>query len=55
MLNRYGELVIQSEKLLAFNGISRLFGNTKIISKERKYFWDKLVDGVTSYREKLAH
>jgi hypothetical protein len=44
-INRFGSLVIQSKNYLASNGITRTFGNTKIISKEKKYFWDKLIDG----------
>jgi hypothetical protein len=46
-INRSGNLVIQSKDYLAANGTSRTFGKTKIISKEKKYFWDKLADGVT--------
>ncbi|MDR3625274.1 MAG: hypothetical protein P4L45_00490 [Ignavibacteriaceae bacterium] len=44
-INRPGQLVIQSKSYLVSNGITRTFCNTKIISKEKKYFWDKLIDG----------
>ena len=44
-INRSGQLVIQSKNYLSANGVTRTFGNTKVISKEKKYFWDKLIDG----------
>ncbi|QKJ99936.1 MAG: hypothetical protein HND40_10375 [Ignavibacteriota bacterium] len=41
-------LIVQSKSLLATGGTTRSIGNTKIVSgPEKKYFWDKLVDGVT--------
>ncbi len=41
-------LIVQSKSSLATGGTTRSIGSTKIISgPEKKYFWDKLVDGVT--------
>jgi len=41
-------LIVQSKASLATGGTARSIGNTKIVSgPEKKYFWDKLVDGVT--------
>lgn len=48
--NKQGTLVIQkkSEDSLGTSGVTRSIGNTKIVeSFKRKFFWDKLVDGVT--------
>ncbi|HQI42381.1 MAG TPA: hypothetical protein PK665_14905, partial [Ignavibacteriaceae bacterium] len=41
-------LIVQNESSLATGGTTRSIGSTKIVSgPEKKYFWDKLVDGVT--------
>lgn len=41
-------LIVQSKSSLATGGTTRSIGSTKIVSgPEKKYFWDKLVDGVT--------
>ena len=45
-INRFGNLVIQSKDALATNGTTRTLGNTRIISGETNYFYDKIVDGV---------
>ncbi len=45
--NKTGDLVIQKKANLGSNGTSRSIGTTKIYSKTKKYFWDKIVDGVT--------
>ncbi|MFO7446394.1 MAG: hypothetical protein R6W90_08505, partial [Ignavibacteriaceae bacterium] len=42
-----GDLVIQSKAALATNGTTRTIGTTPIISSHKKYFWDKLADGVS--------
>jgi len=47
-INSSGNLVVQSKDSLSTNGTTRTIGATKLMSKpERRYFWDKLVDGVT--------
>lgn len=48
--NKDGNLVIQERKesSLGSSGVTRTIGNTKIIEPfKRKFFWDKIVDGVT--------
>jgi hypothetical protein len=45
--DKNGSLVIQKKKSLAVNETTCAFGNTRVISASKKYFWDKLVDGVT--------
>jgi len=47
-VNNNGDLVLQTKEDLSTNGTTRSIGTTKIVSKpEKKYFWNKLVDGVT--------
>lgn len=41
-----GNLVVQARDSLT-SGTQRSIGQTKIISRKRKYFWDKLADGAT--------
>lgn len=46
--DKTGNIIVQSKSSLATGGTIRSIGSTKIISgPEKKYFWDKLVDGVT--------
>lgn len=45
--DKSGNIIIQLKSALATSGITRSIGTTKIIKKpKRKYFWDKIVDGV---------
>jgi hypothetical protein len=46
-ISNKGNLVVHSKESLGTIGTTRSLGNTKVISKEKNYFWDKLVDGVT--------
>ncbi len=46
-INKAGNLVIQKKASLGNNGTSRSIGTTKIFSKTKLYFWDKLNDGAT--------
>lgn len=46
-VDKTGNVIIQSKSALATSGITRTIGSTKKIKKPRKkYFWDKIVDGV---------
>ncbi len=45
-INRNGDLVMQKKASLNENGVSRSIGSTRIVDSVRKYFWNKIVDGV---------
>ncbi len=46
-VDKTGNVIIQSKSALATSGITRTIGSTNKIKKPRKkYFWDKIVDGV---------
>ncbi|OQY70811.1 MAG: hypothetical protein B6D44_15255 [Ignavibacteriales bacterium UTCHB2] len=46
--DKTGNIIVQSKSPLDTGGTTRSIGSTKIVSgPEKKYFWDKLVDGVT--------
>jgi hypothetical protein len=46
-IDKTGNCIVQSKAHLATSGTVRTIGTTKIISgPEKRYFWDKLVDGV---------
>lgn len=46
-VDRNGNFVIHSKNDLDFAGTVRTLGTTKVITRKKKYFWNKLADGAT--------